>query len=61
MRLRMQGGWRAGLPHTRCGNGSLPAATAVIRDWLPKVCARYGITTVCDAGAGDLAWRRDMD
>lgn len=60
MRDRMRNGWRAGRPHTTCGNGSLADATANVRAWLPKVCARRGITTVCDAGAGDLHWRQDM-
>lgn len=60
MRARMKNGWYAGKPFTVCGNGSLPGATANIRAWLPKVCARRGITTVCDAGAGDLQWMQDM-
>jgi hypothetical protein len=60
MRARMVNGWRAGWPFTVCGNGSLPEATAVIRGWLPKVCARHAIVTVCDAGAGDLQWMRGM-
>ena len=60
MRERMANGWRAGRPFTVCGNGSLPEATANIRQWLPKVCARRGVKTVCDAGAGDLKWRTGM-
>lgn len=56
MHERMANGWRAGRPFTVCGNGSLPDATAVIRGWLPNACVRYGIETVCDAGAGDLKW-----
>jgi hypothetical protein len=57
---RMSDGWRKGKPFTVCGNGSLPDATENIRRWLPQVCLRYGITTVCDAGAGDLQWMRGM-
>lgn len=60
MHARMAKGWKAGKPYTLCGNGSLPDATANVRAWLPKVCARRGITTVCDAGAGDLQWRDGM-
>lgn len=60
MHDRMARGWRAGWPFTVCGNGSLPDATASIRDWLPKVCGRRGIVTVCDAGAGDLQWMAGM-
>lgn len=57
---RMKDGWYAGKPFTVCGNGSLPDATANVRDWLPKVCMRRGIVSVCDAGAGDLKWRDGM-
>jgi hypothetical protein len=60
MHERMVNGWRAGEPFTKCGNGSLPDATAVIRAWLPDVCNRHGIKSVCDAGAGDLKWRHGM-
>jgi hypothetical protein len=60
MHERMVNGWRAGKPFTVCGNGSLPAATENIRRWLPQVCARHGITSVCDAGAGDLQWKHGM-
>ena len=60
MHERMVRGWRMGRPFTDCGNGSLPDATANVRLWLPKVCARRGITTVCDAGAGDLQWMQGM-
>lgn len=53
---RMRNGWRAGAPETVCGNGSTRAATLNIRGWLPDVVKRYGIRSVCDAGAGDLHW-----
>lgn len=57
MHERMRKGWRAGLKDgTVCGNGSTMAHTANIRQWLPEVCDRYGIKSVCDAGAGDLHW-----
>ena len=57
MRERMCRGWPAGAPFTVCGNGSLPANTKSIREWLPRACTRYGIKTVNDAGAGDLQWQ----
>jgi hypothetical protein len=60
MHTRMANGWRAGQPFTVCGNGSLPDATAIIRGWLPNVCMRRGILTICDAGAGDLQWMDGM-
>jgi hypothetical protein len=60
MHARMANGWRAGQPFTVCGNGSLPDATVSIRGWLPDVCVRREIRTICDAGAGDLKWRDGM-
>jgi len=60
MHERMRKGWRLGRPFTPCGTGSLPKATENVRKWLPEVCARRGIRSVCDAGAGDLQWRLDM-
>jgi hypothetical protein len=56
MRERMANGWRMGKPFTICGNGSTLEATANIRRWLPDLVKRYGIESVVDAGAGDMAW-----
>lgn len=54
---RMRKGWRGGLiDGTPCGNGSTLNATQSIRQGLPKRVERYGIRSVCDAGAGDLHW-----
>jgi hypothetical protein len=53
---RMKNGWRMGRPFTVCGNGSTLQATANARQWLPKMVAKYGIKSVVDAGAGDMAW-----
>lgn len=62
MMQRMQSGWRGGLSEgTICGQGSLLQNTAIIRSWLPDVCKRYEITSVCDAGAGDLHWIPRID
>jgi len=58
---RMKDGWLMGRPFTVCGNGSTLKATQNIRRWLPKVVEKYGIQTVNDAGAGDLAWIRRMN
>jgi len=60
MHARMAKGWRMGRPFTVCGNGSTLASTANVRGWLPGVCVRHGIRSVCDAGAGDLSWIRHM-
>jgi hypothetical protein len=57
---RMANGWRMGKPFTDCGNGSTLAATANIRQWLPRTVAKYGIQTLNDAGAGDMAWLPHM-
>jgi hypothetical protein len=56
MHERMVNGWRMGRPFTVCGNGSTLDNTANIREWLPKVVNQHGITTLNDAGAGDMAW-----
>lgn len=56
MHERMANGWRMGKPFTACGNGSTLENTANIRKWLPDVIARHEISTLNDAGAGDLAW-----
>lgn len=42
-----------GAPETICGNGSLRMHSEASRAWLPQICAKYGIKSVCDAGAGD--------
>ena len=49
-------GWRMGKPETVCGKGSMLKHTARVREWLPLVVKDYGINSVNDAGAGDLAW-----
>lgn len=62
MRERMGKGWRGGLSEgTHCGQGSLLRNTVNIRSWLPKMAAKYGINSICDAGAGDLHWIKRMD
>jgi len=45
-----------GRPFTDCGNGSTLEATENVRKWLPRMAEKYGIRSVVDAGAGDLAW-----
>jgi hypothetical protein len=61
MRERMSKGWRMGYPETVCGNGSLRANSKLSRAAIPQWCAKYGITSVCDAGAGDLHYVRGID
>jgi hypothetical protein len=61
MYARMAKGWRGGIPDgTICGQGSTRKHTRVVSEWLPVVCDKYGIKSVCDAGAGDLHWIRDV-
>lgn len=58
----MQRGWRGGLIEgTPCGQSSRKHFARKVMAWLPKVCGDYGIRSVCDAGAGDLHWMRDVD
>lgn len=58
MHERMRAGWQMGRPFTVCGNGSTLASTSNVRSWLPRVVEKYGIRSVNDAGAGDMAWIR---
>lgn len=54
---RMQRGWAGGLSDgTPCGSGSTRTNTAKICEWLPKVFEDYGISSLNDAGAGDMRW-----
>lgn len=57
---RMRNGWRMGAPETICGNGSTMKATQNARRWLPEIIREYGIASIVDAGAGDLAWIQHM-
>jgi len=55
----MEKGWRGGLSEgTPCGQSSMLRYTDNIRQWLPDVCRRYRIKSICDAGAGDLHWSK---
>ena len=57
MHARMVNGWRGGLRDgTVCGYSSTRENTKAVRQWLPELCERYDVRTVCDAGAGDLHW-----
>lgn len=59
--VRMQRAWDGGLSEgTPCGNGSLMAKTANIREWLPQMVAKYNIQSLADAGAGDMHWQRHV-
>lgn len=56
---RMQAGWRGGQSEgTPCGSGSLRSRTRNIRQGIPALLEKYGVRSVCDAGAGDLCWSR---
>ena len=41
---------------TVCGQSSTFARTSIMSSWLPDVCQRFDIHSVCDAGAGDRHW-----
>jgi SAM-dependent methyltransferase len=47
--------WRG--TETKSGPGSGAEATAALAEWLPKVCADLGITSVLDAGCGEGTWQ----
>jgi len=51
---RLAQGW--GSKETRCGRGSMIEHTVSVREYLPGLVTRYGVQSVCDAGAGDLNW-----
>lgn len=53
-------GWMKGKPETLCGGGSTLQATKDVRQVLPKWLARYEVRSLCDAGAGDLHWIREV-
>jgi len=53
----MRQGWGGGLyDGTPCGGGSTRASAGSVAGALPLLIGRYGIKSVCDAGAGDLHW-----
>lgn len=55
---RMRKGWRGGESEgTPCGTGSRKAGTREIRKYLPGLLEKFGVRSVCDAGAGDLYWK----
>ena len=58
---RMKKGWRRGrCDGTVCGQASMLINTQVITKWLPDICERFDIKSVCDAGAGDLHWIKNL-
>ena len=57
---RMRAGWGCGGPETPCGGGSTMAQTTNLRPWLLSALRHYGITSLADAGAGDLNWVRHI-
>jgi len=59
MRDRMKGGWHGGKGDgTVCGAGSTIGHSVNAIRWLPEICEKYDIQSVCDAGAGDLHWMK---
>ena len=57
----MRNGWRAGLPYTVCGNGTLPKHSRNVGPALRRWILQYGIRSVCDAGAGDKRLVPDVE
>lgn len=54
---RMRVGWRGGIyDGTICGIGSTMENTVNVREWLPRMCEKYGIKSLNDAGCGDCHW-----
>jgi hypothetical protein len=53
--------WYGGNDETPCGHGSTLASTEEIRAALPGLLKEYGITSVVDAGCGDLNWVKEVD
>jgi hypothetical protein len=60
MYARMREGWKAGRPHTVCGNGTLPKNSERSRAWLPVVLDKYRVLSLADAGAGDLVYAQGV-
>ena len=61
MRRRMRDGWHGGrIDGTVCGRGSTIASSINAMNWLPEICEKYNIKTICDAGAGDLHWMKHV-
>jgi len=54
-------GWPDQAPDTVCGWGSSEPHTQLVRKGLNTIIGNYGITTISDAGCGDLAWMSTMD
>jgi hypothetical protein len=54
-------GWPDQAPDTVCGWGSSEPHTQLVRKELAAVLSRYGVTSMNDAGCGDLAWMSTVD
>ncbi|MET7641830.1 class I SAM-dependent methyltransferase [Streptomyces sp. NPDC005438] len=54
-------GWPDQAPDTVCGWGSSEPHTQLVRKELVAILGRYGVTTMNDAGCGDLAWMSTID
>lgn len=37
------------------------ASTEAVRAWLPDIVKQYSISSICDAGAGDLHWIKHVE
>lgn len=49
-----------GNAESRSGSGSTLAATAPLRDWLPRTLDFLGVRILGDAGCGDLNWMKEL-
>ncbi|KPC90387.1 class I SAM-dependent methyltransferase [Streptomyces albus] len=54
-------GWPDQAPDTVCGWGSSEPHTHLVRKGLVALLEEHGVTTLNDAGCGDLAWMRTLD
>lgn len=58
---RNKKGWYGGLDDgTPCGSGSTLENTVNVRREMPRIIAKYNLRSMCDAGAGDMHWVRDV-
>lgn len=54
-------GWPDQAPDTVCGWGSSEPHTQLVRKELVNILSSYEVTTMNDAGCGDLAWMSTLD
>lgn len=61
LRQRFARRWKSGGRETPCGLGSTLASTSRLRLWLPRILETLQVTSINDAGCGDLNWISKID